>query len=161
MVCGFFMIGFPTETPEELRATVDFALESRLSMAQFFQVTPQPQTPLYDLALSEGAEALAAIVEDEKQGGCYRNAITWYERTYGFPLAQFRRQAYRDFYLRPRRMWRLWNRVPSYHSLFQGVGGLLGNLLGRAQPHALGYPKPPVNWPYRGESSSPGARYAM
>ncbi len=158
MVCGFFMIGFPTETPEELRATIDFALDSRLSMAQFFQVTPQPETPLYELARAEGPEALAAIVEDEKEGGCYRNALTWYERAYGFPLGQLRRRAYREFYLSPRRMWRLWRRVPGWRSLVQGIGGLLGNLFGRAQPHALGLPKPPKSWPYRPTSDFPGPR---
>ncbi len=157
MVCGFFMIGFPTETPEELRATIDFALESRLSMAQFFNVTPQPETPLYELARREGPEALAAITDDEKEGGSYRNAITWYERTYDFPLAQLRRRAYREFYLSPRRVWRIWNRVPGWRSLGLGFGGLLGNLMGRAQPHALGRPKPPTNWPYVATSGSAGA----
>jgi radical SAM superfamily enzyme YgiQ (UPF0313 family) len=158
MVSGFFMIGFPTETPEELRATIDFALQSRLSTAQFFTVTPQPETPLYELARNEGVEALAAIAQDEKEGASYRNTFTWYQRAYGFPLAQLRRQAYREFYFTPRRLWRLWNRVPGWRSVRHGLGALFGNMLGRTQPHALGRPKPPANWPYLSAAASAEAR---
>ena len=42
---GFFMVGFPTETQEEIQRTLDFAYASRLTMAFFFTVTPQPETP--------------------------------------------------------------------------------------------------------------------
>jgi len=156
MVSGFFMIGFPTETPEEIRATIDFARESRLSTAQFFTVTPQPETPLYELARAEGVEALAAIARDEKEGASYRNTFTWYERAYDFPLGKLRRRAYRQFYFSPSRLWRLWNRVPTWRSLGFGFGALLGNMLGRTQPHALGRPRPPENWPYvEAESRAP------
>jgi radical SAM superfamily enzyme YgiQ (UPF0313 family) len=34
---GFFMVGFPTETPEEVKATMNFAIESRLTAAQFLR----------------------------------------------------------------------------------------------------------------------------
>jgi len=42
IVAGFFMLGFPTETPKEIWDTIRFALRSRLSVAQFFTVVPQP-----------------------------------------------------------------------------------------------------------------------
>jgi len=44
---GYFMLGFPTETMEELNATVNFALKSRLHTAHFFIVTPFEGTELY------------------------------------------------------------------------------------------------------------------
>jgi len=37
---GFFMLGFPTETREEMLATIRFAMESELPSAMFFIVTP-------------------------------------------------------------------------------------------------------------------------
>ena len=43
---GFFMLGFPTETEEELRATIDFACKSRLHEALFFLVNPFGGTEL-------------------------------------------------------------------------------------------------------------------
>jgi radical SAM superfamily enzyme YgiQ (UPF0313 family) len=161
MVVGFFMVGFPTETPEEMRATVDFAVESRLSTGHFFTVTPQPGTPLYPLAQSESPEALAQLAIDEKEGGSYRNTLSWYERAYGFPLGDFRKKSYMRFYGSPRRIWRIYNRVPKMRSLRFGAESLLGNLVGRTKPHALGGPKPPVNWPYVQTPESAGSRRAM
>lgn len=161
LVSGFFMIGFPTETPAEIRATIDFALASRLSTAQFFTVTPQPETPLYELARAEGERGIAALAEiarDEREGASYRNTRTWYERAYGYPLAKVRRRAYREFYFTPQRLWRVWNRVPTWRTLGFGFGALAGNLLGRTQPHALGRPDPPAQWP--GRAGEAGGRFA-
>ncbi len=70
---------------------------------------------------------------------------------------EFRRRAYRRFYLSPRRIWRIWNRVPAWRSLRIGIRALLGNLLGRTQPHALGRPKPPAEWPYCPSAASGAA----
>ena len=46
---GFFMIGFPTETREEILKTIDFARQSKLDTAYFFQVTPFEGTRLAEL----------------------------------------------------------------------------------------------------------------
>jgi hypothetical protein len=112
-------------------------------------------------ARNEGVEALAAIAQDEKEGASYRNSFTWYQRAYGFPLADLRSRAYREFYFSPRRLWRLWNRVPGWRSVFHGLGALVTNMLGRTQPHALGLPKPPTTWPYRAVAESAGAPSSM
>ena len=45
---GFFMIGFPTETREEVLNTIEFALSLPLTRAQFTKTTPLPGTPIYD-----------------------------------------------------------------------------------------------------------------
>lgn len=41
---GFFMLGFPGETREEMQRTVNFAVSSRLITAKFFRVIPFPDT---------------------------------------------------------------------------------------------------------------------
>lgn len=51
---GFFMLGFPTETEEELKQTVDYAIESPLTGATFFTVVYFPGTELHALAKSLG-----------------------------------------------------------------------------------------------------------
>lgn len=51
---GFFMIGFPTETREEMLDTMDFAEKSLLDFPRVFQVRPHPGTPLFDMAVKEG-----------------------------------------------------------------------------------------------------------
>lgn len=43
---GVFMIGFPTETREEMEQTIRFACSSRLHGANFFKVVPYPGTEL-------------------------------------------------------------------------------------------------------------------
>ncbi len=113
MTAGFFMLGFPTETVEEMKATVDFAIRSRLTTGYFFCVVPQPATPMYDLARQEAPEALEAASRDEENGANYRSSLTWYERAYGFPLSKFIDRTYRRFYLAPRRLYRVFRRVLS------------------------------------------------
>ncbi len=51
---GFFMIGFPTESREEMLDTLRFAEKSLLHFPRVFQVRPHPGTPLFDLAVQEG-----------------------------------------------------------------------------------------------------------
>ncbi len=51
---GFFMLGFPTETEEELNQTVNYALDSSLLGATFFTVVYFPGTELYKMAQDLG-----------------------------------------------------------------------------------------------------------
>ena len=53
-VRGFFMLGFPTETEKELKATIDFACRSQLHGAIFFKVNPFGGTELYKQADETG-----------------------------------------------------------------------------------------------------------
>ena len=54
MTHGFFMIGFPTETREEMLATIDYAVRSKLHSAAIFRVTPFKGTELHQMALDMG-----------------------------------------------------------------------------------------------------------
>jgi radical SAM superfamily enzyme YgiQ (UPF0313 family) len=116
---GFFMLGFPTETIEEIKATVDFALKSRLTMAFLFTVTPQPATPLFELAKAEDAEALVESEREERMGQkTYRADLAWYQRATGFDLGAYIQRSYWRFYLTPWRLWRILRLVPKrslYH----------------------------------------------
>lgn len=114
---GFFMLGFPTETPEEIRATLDFAFRSQLTIAFFFTVTPQPATPLYDLAMEESAEALVLAERSEREAHGYRKDEAWYQRAYGYNLARTIRFAYARFFLTPRRGWQILRRIPRRYQI--------------------------------------------
>ncbi|PIU17959.1 MAG: hypothetical protein COT18_11490 [Elusimicrobia bacterium CG08_land_8_20_14_0_20_59_10] len=50
---GFFMLGFPGETREELQATLRFSREVPFHQANFFFVTPRPNTVLYEMAAKQ------------------------------------------------------------------------------------------------------------
>ena len=53
---GFFIIGFPTETKEEIKETIDFACSLDLDRAAFGKATPLPGTALYDLWIEKYAK---------------------------------------------------------------------------------------------------------
>jgi radical SAM superfamily enzyme YgiQ (UPF0313 family) len=48
MAFGSFMFGYDSDTPEVFDRTLEFAMHSKLALAQFNTVTPFPGTPLYE-----------------------------------------------------------------------------------------------------------------
>lgn len=119
-VSGFFMLGLPSETEEEMKQTVHFALNSGLTIAHFFKVMPQPETPLFAIAQQENQAALTAATEADEEGGGYSSTMSWYELAYGFPLDNYLRKVYMQFYFNPKNIWRIWRRIPT-KSLFQAA----------------------------------------
>lgn len=106
-VKGFFMLGFPTETPREMWNTIRFAWKSKLTFAGFFTVVPQPGTALYALAKQESEEALSKVQEIH-----YYGRQSWYSMAYGYPLGLVSRMAYMGFYLQPSRIGRFFRYLP-------------------------------------------------
>ena len=104
IVHGAFMYGFPTETPEEINATIHYAISSPLLHAHFFAVVPQPETPIYALALAEDREATRKIAQTEGGGGDFIGFSTWYEMAYGYPLRRRLAIALLQFHLYPPRL---------------------------------------------------------
>ncbi|MBU2530452.1 MAG: B12-binding domain-containing radical SAM protein [Elusimicrobia bacterium] len=51
---GFFIMGFPTETEEEMRSTIRFAHKSPLHLALFFTPNPFRNTKLFDMFKKAG-----------------------------------------------------------------------------------------------------------
>jgi radical SAM superfamily enzyme YgiQ (UPF0313 family) len=52
-IYGTFVFGYDADTKESIERTVDFALESRLEIANFNPLTPTPGSALYDRLASE------------------------------------------------------------------------------------------------------------
>lgn len=46
--CTFNMLGFPTETLDEMEATIDFSVRSKAHMTHFFVVTPYEGTSMFE-----------------------------------------------------------------------------------------------------------------
>ncbi len=105
IVNGFFMLGFPGETVEELRSTIGFAHKSALTHAFFFSVVPQPQTPIYDLAMQEAPDLTEMLARHER-GQMYTGGYSWYSHVYGFDLEREISLAGLRFYLKPSRLLR-------------------------------------------------------
>lgn len=98
-VHGFFMIGFPTETLEEIQKTIDFAVGSPLLSASFFIVTPFPGTELERL-FAEAGFTRKLDFDDY----CYRADKSVYQELTGIPLKKVQKLAYLRFYRNPRRL---------------------------------------------------------
>jgi anaerobic magnesium-protoporphyrin IX monomethyl ester cyclase len=101
-MAGFFMLGFPTETLDEQRLTVDFALRSPLHGAWFFIVTPFKGSELYKLGGSKALErAGAGFADHDYYRGNYNMSNVPDEIFF-----KLQRSAFRKFYLHPKRMYR-------------------------------------------------------
>lgn len=101
---GYAMLGFPTETEDEVRETIRVMCDSRLHTGQFFTVTPFPGTALYNEVLQSTPEKLAHLCYDEGEyGQMYVNLSEVPDEA----LFAYQRKANTAFYLRPSRMLRL------------------------------------------------------
>ncbi len=99
-VRGFFMIGFPTETKEEILQTIAFAKDLDVDVAQFMVATPFPGTEMWDIAKKFG------IIHDND----WTN-FTFYapnqapftsSQLTGEEITTLYKKAFVSFYLRPR-----------------------------------------------------------
>jgi radical SAM superfamily enzyme YgiQ (UPF0313 family) len=113
IVCkGFFMLGFPSETEEEALQTIDFALESDLSLAMFFTVVYFPGTPMYQLA-----ESFCDM--HVYQLGLEDDYVRTREGPYAFGrerLDEIKRQGIREFFFSPRRVDLALRTLPNFFS---------------------------------------------
>ena len=102
-VTGFFMLGFPTETEEELRATVDFACKSRIHQGLFFLVNPFGDTELARQIASMGKMPANLKSEDFDYHSIPFNASSMPDKT----LHRIYSMAWIRFYFNPDRIVRI------------------------------------------------------
>lgn len=124
---GFFMIGFPTETHEEIQNTIDFALSLPLHRVYFSKTTPLPGTPLYDLWREK---YMSGQEIDWSRFNYYEFQTNWSEVP-PTEIARLQRRAHWTFYSRPKNFWSLFRdvRLSQLAVLFKryinhGFGGL-------------------------------------
>lgn len=113
---GFFMLGFPGETEEEMNETIKFACSSKLMMAGFNLVTPYPNTELHEVAKQMGY-----LKKFDGHEGCYTDAGTNMSATSHEKLVELHRKAYRRFYLNPVRMAKIAWRIPHKSDLYRAL----------------------------------------
>ena len=111
---GFVMLGFPTETEEEIKQTIDVACGSALHTSSFFTVTPFPNTALYDFVLKTHPEKLARV---SYAGTDYSLIQVNLSEVPDPVLFYYQRKANRRFYMSPRRIYRILRDYPQPHLL--------------------------------------------
>jgi radical SAM superfamily enzyme YgiQ (UPF0313 family) len=101
---GYFMLGFPDETEEEIMQTIRLAVELPLYRANFSLVIPVPGTQLFADALREKKLSFDTINWD----ACSTEQVSFErEKVSHKRLLQLYRLAHLRFYGRPRILWQL------------------------------------------------------
>ena len=116
---GFFMLGFPTETREEMERTIRFACESSILKAYFFTVVPFPRTELYKLVRQTYPRM--PLSEEISDSHSYWAADPYFTRATGIDVKAIQRSAYRRFYFNPVRVARILKLFPKNLHLLRGV----------------------------------------
>jgi anaerobic magnesium-protoporphyrin IX monomethyl ester cyclase len=119
---GYFIMGFPTETEQDIKMTIDFAKSSRLNVASFFYLNPFPGTEVARMAGEE--KVLDKLFRDYSTMTVNLSAVS--DET----LHRLNKSAYRSFYLSPGRILRTLRVVPKNFRTFVNMF-LVVNLLFR------------------------------
>jgi anaerobic magnesium-protoporphyrin IX monomethyl ester cyclase len=101
---GYFMLGFPTETSEEMERTVAFAVRSRLHSASFFRVVPFKGTDLWESLDADTKAQLADLPVGSVSPYRYVVNLSAVEDSRFLKLHQ---HAFFRFYARPDRILRV------------------------------------------------------
>ncbi len=92
---GFFMLGFPGETIEEINQTIRFACASQFDEALFSVATPYAGTELNDLVRATGSYEGGSDVHEEWEGVVRVKSAEWDHKK----LKRLQRKAYFLFFL--------------------------------------------------------------
>jgi anaerobic magnesium-protoporphyrin IX monomethyl ester cyclase len=109
---GFFMLGFPTETREEIQDTVDFAVNSDLHAAHLFIVNPYKGTELAKLA-----EDMGKPIFNEFDNNYLTPGFTNLTDLPDKDLNRIRRRGLMRFWLKPSRVWAIIRDYPQKSQL--------------------------------------------
>lgn len=99
---GFFMLGFPTETEDEIRSTINYALTSNLHQAAFLIVTPFEGTELYE---KYGKQRDLSNI-DFNEYSYHKSSFNLSEIS-DAKLSEIQRNGYVKFYFSPKRIFRI------------------------------------------------------
>ena len=122
---AFFMMGFPTETEEELMLTMNFALKSKLNQANFYLVIPFEKTELWELAKKHSKYPIEGFYLKDYNLNDFDLSEVGLDR-----LHKIHNQCYRRFYLNPKRLLGLISTHPYKFSLFNYIYLFIRRTLG-------------------------------
>ena len=100
-IAGFFIVGFPGETGEDIKKTIDLSLELDLIRANYFTYLPFPGSQSYNELSSKGN-----LDETDWDNFYFMNAAFTPEGITRSQLKGFQRMAFFRFYLRPKIFWK-------------------------------------------------------
>jgi len=99
MLQGFFMIGFPDETEEEIEDTIELARSLPLDIAVFSPLRPTPGTQIYQDLVNSGV--IYANLDYDPEGMGHNYFVRSYSPVSDDRMKYLYLRAYKRFFLRP------------------------------------------------------------
>lgn len=119
---AFFILGFPTETIETVKETIEFAKVCDPDIAVFYLPQAYPGTELFEIAVNENALG----TEDWSKYLIAADEPTYINPNIGTKeIQELHRKAYRGFYLRPKVILRFLMSIRSFSDVTRYVKGFL------------------------------------
>jgi radical SAM superfamily enzyme YgiQ (UPF0313 family) len=109
MTIANVVLGFPGETEETAKATINFVKELNPDDVGFYVATPYPGTPMYDLVIKNGWLRVTDFDKFDTAGPTFETPQLSMEK-----LADLRYKAYQQFYLRPGYIFKMMRKGGTY-----------------------------------------------
>lgn len=120
MIQGYFMIGFPDETREEIEQTIDLACSLPFDIVTFCPLRVTPGTEIYERLVAEGR-----IPPDVDYAGMgHHYFVRSYSQVSDAEMKKLYRKAYLKFYFRPKVAWNLLRRMATAAQMRTILNGL-------------------------------------
>lgn len=116
---GFFMVGFPTETEEEIKQTIDFAIRSQLHLAYFFTVSPYQGTKLHEMVKEKIGNSAVNLTTNYLLQDCNLSDVS------NKNFSRLKGWANIRFYCNPVRMYRICRDIPCRNTLLKSIMGFI------------------------------------
>ncbi len=110
-VIGFFIVGYPGETIEDINRTIDFACKLDLKRATFSAFKPFPGTDAFSMLLKRGE------IKEMNYNDFSLDKVVWSPKGISLKeLKNLRRKAFIRFYIRPRIMLKMIGEIKSFEN---------------------------------------------
>ncbi|MDP2909512.1 MAG: radical SAM protein, partial [bacterium] len=119
---GYFIIGSPSETEEEILATINFAKKLNPDFVHFTILTPYPATDLYRFGLETGVIKYDYWKEFAQTPSLDFSPPVWEEIFSKDELNKLLKKAYRSFYFRPGYVLKRLREVSSFKEFLAKAG---------------------------------------
>jgi len=116
-VYGYFIVGLIDETKETIRETIDLAKNLPITFAIFHTASPYPGTEFYN-EIKEKGWLVSERWEDINQG---TDTPISYPQLSSEEINKSIKKAYREFYFRPRAIWRILTSLKN----IKDIGGIV------------------------------------
>ena len=120
---GFFQLGLPGETKQEMMDTINFATSTKLHTAMFHLTIPFPGTDLYNEFIKGKEEYRNVKFESPRRISINMSAVS------NKSLLNIKRLAFLKFYFNPSRMFRIWKVMPVKSKLVYNFFNVISEIL--------------------------------